>query len=170
MTARRIGPAALFSTAIVFSAGCHRIKTPVSAIHMADLAAGGQLLGGFYGVEGNEVKGNGWRWAGPVFSLALAPPAATGHGVRLLLRLYFPETQIQKLGPTTLRAFVDGQALAPQTFTKGGSYEFARDVPDCFLNSNILPFVFSLSPYLPHSETDGRDLGAVVLAAGLEAK
>ncbi len=89
-----------------------------------------------------------WRWTGPDFAVALAPPPSPPHGARLLLRLYFPETQIQKLGPMTLTAFVDGQPLAPETYDKGGSYDFVRDVPACFLDTNVLPITFSFDPYL----------------------
>jgi hypothetical protein len=132
---------------------------------MGDLSTANQLISGFYSVEGD-----GWRWTGPDFALALAPPPTAQHGARLLLRLYFPETQIQKLGPMTLTAFVDGEPLAPETFDKSGSYDFVRDVPGCFLDTNVLPITFSFDPYSPESETDGRDLGAVVLRAALEGK
>jgi len=123
-----------------------------------------------------------WHWLRPrprgaelvyccdYISLALAPPPIVQHGARLLLRLYFPETQIQKLGPMTLTAFVDGQPLAPETFEKGGSYDFVRDIPACFLDTNLLPISFSFDAYSPRSGADGRDLGAVVLMAALEAK
>jgi len=136
---------------------------------MGDPATADQLLGGFYAVEGPE-RDNAWRWTGPDFSLALAPSPAARLGARLLLRLYFPETQIQKLGPMTLTAFVDGKPLAPETYDKGGSYDFVRDVPACFLQTNVLPINFSFDTYSPHSETDGRDLGAVVTMAALEPK
>jgi hypothetical protein len=70
----------------------------------------------------------------------------------------------------TLTAFVDGQPLAPETFEKGGSYDFVRDIPACFLDTNLLPISFSFDAYSPRSGADGRDLGAVVLMAALEAK
>jgi hypothetical protein len=165
MTAWRALPAAL----LLLLAGCHRIKAPASVVRMGDPATANQLMSGFYGVEGRGGD-DAWRWTGADFSLALAPPPAAQHGARLLLRLYLPETQIQKLGPMTLTAFVDGEPLAPETYDKGGSYDFVREVPACFLQTNALPIRFSLDPYSPHSETDGRDLGAVVLMASLEAK
>ena len=70
----------------------------------------------------------------------------------------------------TLTASVDGQPLAPETFDKSGSYDYVRDVPACFLDTNVLPVSFSLDPYSPKSETEGRDLGGVVLMAALEHK
>jgi hypothetical protein len=134
---------------------------------MADQTTSNQLISGFYGVEGSRGA-NRWRWTGPDFSLALAPPAAAQHGARLLLRMYFPETQIKKLGPMTLTASIDGEPLASETYAEGGTYDFVRDIPACFLKTNVLPITFSLDRYAPHSETDGRDLGAVALMAALE--
>jgi hypothetical protein len=164
MTAGRVLLAAL-----VLLAGCHRVKAPASVVRMGDPATAGQLIRGFYDVEGRG-GGDAWRWTGPDFTLALAPPHAAQHGARLLLRLYFPETQIQKLGPMTLTAFIEGEPLAPETYAKSGSYDFVRDVPACFLDTNVLPITFTFDPYSPKTETDGRDLGAVVLRAALEAK
>jgi hypothetical protein len=161
---------ALPATLLLFSlAGCHRLNAPASVVRMGDPSAATQLISGFYGVEGSGGD-NAWRWTGSDFSIALAPPAQAPRGVRLLLKLYFPETQIQKLGPMTLTAFVDGEPLASETYAQGGSYDFVRDVPACFLETNVLPIKFSFDPYLPKSTAAGRDLGAVVLMAGLEPK
>ena len=156
-------------TILFLLAGCHRVKLPVSVVRMGDSATANQLISGFYDVEGGAGD-SAWRWTGPHVVLALAPPASSPHGARLLLRLFFPETQIQKLGPMTLTASVDGQPLASETFDKSGSYDFVRDIPACFLDTNVLPVSFSLDPYLPQTETDGRDLGAVILMAALVAK
>jgi hypothetical protein len=165
MTFWRVWPAAL----LLLLAGCHRVNAPASVIRMADPAVSNQLISGFYGVEGSGAD-NAWRWTGADFSLALAPPPQAQNGAHLLLRLYFPETQIQKLGPMTLTAFVDGKPLAPETYDKGGSYDFVREIPACLLDTNVLPIAFSFDPYSPKSDADGRDLGAVVLMAALEAK
>jgi hypothetical protein len=150
-------------------AGCHRVQAPASLVRMGDPATANQLISGFYDVE-NSGGDNAWRWTAPDFTLALAPPPEPQHGARLLVRLYFPETQIQKLGPITITASVDGEPLAPETYTRAGGYDYVRDIPACFLDTNILPVSFSVDPYSPHSETDGRDLGAVVLMAALQSK
>jgi hypothetical protein len=136
---------------------------------MDDPAATGQLTKGFYAVEG-QGGGNAWRWTGPDFSVALAPPPVARQGARLLLRLYFPETQIQKLGPMTLTAYIDGQPLGSETYAEPGNQDFVRDIPACFLQTNVLPVSFSFDRYSPHSAGEARDLGAVVLLAALEAK
>lgn len=163
MTLRRALP-----TAVLFFplAACHRVQAPASSIRMADRAAARQLISGFYGIEGQGA--NEWRWTKPDFSLALAPPPGSGHGARLVVRLYFPETQIRKLGPITLTASVDGEPLKAETFSAGGSQDFVGHIPACFLNTSVLPISFSFDPYEPKSSADGRDLGAVVTAAELE--
>ncbi len=163
MTALGALPASL----LFLIAGCHRVKAPASVVHMGDLSAANQLISGFYGVEGGAGD-SAWRWTGADFSLALAPPAQASHGARLLLKLYFPETQIQKLGPMTLTAFVDGEPLARPNLCPRRDYDFVRDVPACFLDTNVLPITFSFDPYLPKTDAEGRDLGAVVLMAALE--
>jgi len=165
MTLRRALPTAL---PLLLLAGCHRVQAPASLIRMGDPAIANQLLSGLYDVEGQGE--NEWRWSGSEFSVALGTPAAPQDGARLRVRLYFPETQVQKLGPITLTAFVDGEPLAPETYAAGGSYDFVRDVPACFLHTSELPVRFSFDPYEAKSSADGRDLGAVVSMVELEAK
>lgn len=70
----------------------------------------------------------------------------------------------------TLTATIDGEPLTPETYAHGGTYYFVRDVPACFLQTNLLPISFSFDTYSPHSEAEGRDLGAVVSMAALESK
>lgn len=134
-------------------------------LRTGDPAAAAQLIEGFYGIESQGA--NAWRWTEPDFALALAPPSGSERGARLRVRLFFPETQIQKLGPITLTAFVDGEPLKPQIFSASGSQDFVRDIPACFLNTSVLPIRFSFDPYMPKSATQGRDLGAVVTEAEL---
>ena len=136
---------------------------------MGDAMAASQLVSGFYGVEGGDRE-NAWRWTAPEFSLGLAPPPGAGQGARLRLKVYFPETQIQKLGPTKLIALVDDEPIASETYVRGGVYDFVHDVPPCFLDTNVLPIRFRVDPYVPKSQKDGRDLGVVVLMAALEPK
>jgi len=160
----RIWTSGLF---LLFMAGCHRYRAPASFVRMGDPATDAQLVSGFYDLEGDS--GNRWRWTGPDFVIALAPPPDP-RGARLRLRLYFPETQIENLGPITLTAFVDSKPLAPQTFGKAGTYDFVRDVPACALETNVLPLHFELDRYSPKTAAEGRDLGVVVLMAALEPK
>lgn len=161
----RILTAALLLLAL---GGCHRVQAPASIVRMGDPSTTSQLIEGFYDLEGSGD--NAWRWTAPEVTLALAPPANARNGTRLVLKLYFPETQIRKVGPITLTAFVNGEQLPAETYTKPGSYDFVRDVPSCLLDTNVLPVRLSFFPYAPKSDTEARALAAVVSMAALEPK
>ena len=53
----------LVGAAVAMSPGCHSVKTPASAIRMADPATANQLIYGFYGVEMHA-----WRWTAGTFA------------------------------------------------------------------------------------------------------
>jgi hypothetical protein len=133
---------------------------------MADLKATKQLVAGFY-----DVEANAWRWTARKFVVSFPQPAnANRKGAKLELVLYIPESEIAKLGPMTLSANVDEHPLAPQTFSAGGQYTFARDVPPDALRSNLVPVIFTLDKAVPPSAEDVRELGAVVSLAALTTK
>jgi hypothetical protein len=133
---------------------------------MNDLRHADQLISGFYGVEENK-----WRWTAKQFTVGLGPPPGAGQrGAKLVVQLYIPDGHVEKLGPVKLRAEAGGKALAPETFDKGGSFTYARDVPAATLDTNLLPVTFTLDKAMPPSPGDGRELGAVVTAIGLEPK
>ena len=70
----------------------------------------------------------------------------------------------------TLTASIGGKGLEPEVYSRGGNYEFVREVPACFLETNLLPISFSFDRFSPRSGIDGRDLGVVVTMAALEPK
>ncbi len=127
---------------------------------MGDPTASKQLISGFYGIE------NGFRWAGPSFTFALAPPGGVGTGpakpAKLTLSMYFPDTQIARLGPVTITATGSEYEFGKATYDKGGAYDFVVEIPPAALCTNVLPVTFSLDKYLHGSNADLRDLGVVV--------
>lgn len=134
----------------------------VSAIDIADPSEAIQLLKGFYGVEMRA-----WRWAAKDFSVALKPPVgAETSGAKLVLKLYLPASQIQTLGPITLRADVDGFALSPRTFSAPGSYVYSADIPPDAMRSSLAAVNFHLDKALSGMKTDPRELGTVVTSVG----
>ncbi len=157
----------LFATTVVIPAGCHRtFKEPSSQINMADVAQAGQLSAGFYPPESNA-----WRWTMRKFSVLLRPPDnSENRGASLRLHLYISASQLQKLGPMTLRADAGGYPLSPETFAVAGPYVYTRDVPAGALATNILPIKFSFDKASPSSATDARELAAVVSAVELQPK
>ena len=137
-----------------------------STIHMGDPKTATQLISGFYGIEQNA-----WRWTGRRFSLALAPPlGAAQKGATLQLRLTVPSVIVEKLKTISLSAAIGGSALPPETYTQAGDYTYTREVAPALLAGGSVRVDFQLDKSIPPSGADLRDLGVVVLSAGLELK
>lgn len=152
--------------------GCHepsRSPWPSTSINAADSANSRQLISGFYDIEGTETH---WRWAGPVFTVALRPPGSPQlmRPAKLSVQLYFPPNEIDQLGPITLRAIADDEELGATTFSEAGPHEFVATVPASSLCTNVLPITFSLDKFLPRSAADSRDLGAVITSVSLRSE
>ncbi len=156
------------AAALVFFSGCARDpkKWLLTSLQTSDPAAAKQLVAGFYDVEGGN-----WRWTAQHFFVNLQPPReADQTGAMLEVKLFIPDSQIQKLGPLTLSAKVDQYQLEAETFTTPGSYTYSREVKGAALRSDIIPVSFSFDKSLPPFLADGRELGAVVSEIGLHAK
>jgi len=137
-----------------------------STIHMGDPQTAAQLISGFYGIEQNA-----WRWTGRRFTLVLAPPlGAAQKGGTLQLRLTVPPVIIEKLKTISLSAVINGNALSPETYTQAGDYTYTRDVAPALLAGEAVWVDFQLDKSMPPSGADLRDLGVVVLSAGLGLK
>lgn len=155
-------------------AGCKRRKRKVAEeptglatmVHAADAKAQIQLVRGFHGVEENA-----WRWTAGSFAVTLRPPAgAAQKGATLQFKFVAPDVIINKLRPVTLSATVNGQKLAPETYSKAGEYTYSRDVPASALAQDVVNVEFALDKFLPASEADTRDLGVIMTMVGFEAK
>ena len=102
--------------------------------------------------------------------MALQPPeGAEQRGATLYLHLYFPDSQIESLGPMTLSASTEGETLQPQTFSKGGTYIYTREIPKELLTTSILPVRFCFDKAVPPYKSDGRELAAIVTGIELES-
>ena len=135
-----------------------------SILNMADPATERQLISGFFAVEGNS-----WRWTGPAFVVLLkAPRRVDRTSVELVVRLFIPATQIQKLGAMTLSVDVDGVPLSPETFTKSGEFIFRRILPPSGRFAGVLPVNFSFDKAAPPSAQDERELSAIVTSISLQ--
>ena len=150
---------------LVLASQCNRIHPqPASTINVANPATVSQLVAGFYDLEDGK-----WRWTAKKFIVSLAPPGdADDKGAKLLLQFYLPETQIQALGPMTLSADVDSHVLAPETYSKGGQYTYARDVPTDSLRSNLVPILFRFDKAVAPSTADSRELASIVSNVSLQ--
>ena len=157
------------AVALVFApAGCKRKATSgpsPSTVRMGDPNAEGQLSG-FYGIEASA-----WRWTKQNFSVVLGPPAgAAEKGAWLRVRVTAPDALIAKVGPVTLSASVAGKPLRPETYSAAGTYTYEREVASEFLQGRSAKEDFALDKTMPPAGGDVRELGIVVMSAGLEPK
>ena len=133
---------------------------------MGDPKTATQLISGFYGIEQNA-----WRWTARRFTLVLRPPlGAAQKGATLQLRLTVPSVIVEKLKTIALSATIDGASFPPETYTQAGDYTYTRDVAPALLAGQSVRVDFQLDKSIPPAGADLRDLGLVVLSAGLESK
>lgn len=169
-------PVLLIAALAIAPTGCKRKKRNASAeeqpaglatmVNAADPRAAVQLTRGFHSVEQNA-----WRWTTGSFAATLKPPAgAAEKGANLSLKFVVPGAIINKLKSMTLSAAVNGQKLAPETYTKEGEYTYTREVPATALHQQAVNVEFTLDKFLPASPEDQRDLGVIMTMVGFEAK
>lgn len=134
----------------------------VSALAMSDGAHNAQLLGGFYGIEGQS------RWTARQFVVGLKAPAGSDRaGAELALKLFVPDVQLQKLGPLTLRAKAGDSELPSRTFSQPGSYMYAAHIPANAMSSGFAVVYFGLDKSSHGLNSDVRELGVVVTGVAL---
>lgn len=151
-----------------FSVGCqHQSQWPASSFSVADPSVVRQLVSGFY-----EVNDNRWRWTAPSFTVAFRPPNLNYtqplRPARLTVSLYFPQAEIDQLGPITLTASGAEDQFGQTTYNAGGSHTFVADLPARALCTNVLPVTFSLNKSFHGSGGDARSLGMVVNSFSLK--
>jgi hypothetical protein len=173
--------AAVFAALALAPAGCNRahkvtvketVEEPPEAtgismvVDMGDAKREKQLVNGFYAIEANA-----WRWTAKNFTVTLRPPAGSAaQGATLVFALSVPQVTADKLKSITLSAFVNGTALAPETYTHGGQQEYKRDVPPNLLKGRSVRVEFHLDKAMPPADGDARELGVVARSVGLESK
>lgn len=137
-----------------------------SIVSVADNARSGQLLSGFY-----QLEGNAWRWTGQKFSVALGVPArAVRDGADLVLSFSVPEPAIQDLKTIALSAKIGATDLGSETYDKAGAFQYRRSVPaPAFNGKNVVNVDFTLDKVYK-APNDRRDLGVIVRSIGLELK
>jgi hypothetical protein len=157
----------LTTVVVALTFGCrHKEKGLSSMVNMADPSTATQLVSGFHAVENGA-----WRWTMRKFSVLLkTPPGAETRGGTLRFRLFISDDQINRLGPITLSADVDGHPLEPQTFAKPGDYVYSRPVAAEVLKAPTVRVNFSLDKDREPDNVDGRQLGVVASLIGLQPR
>jgi hypothetical protein len=174
MTRQCAGPAGLLAGLLLAAPACTHPDIHVtdtieeaprlaSTIGMGDATAAGQLVSGFYDVEGGS-----WRWTAQKFAVNLGPPLhAARQGAVLELHLSVPKNSIDKLGRLSLSATAGGAALAPETYSKPGDYIYRRDLPAQILTGATVRVDFELDKAVPPGDVDKRELGIVASSVAL---
>jgi len=121
-----------------------------------------ELLAGWH-----ELEYHAWRWTERRFSVAFHPGANYG-GATLRLSFSIPDSVADRLRGVTLNASVNGQPLAPESYSDAGPHSFVRATPMEALKSAPLKFEFELDRALPGDELDSRERGVVVTSVELE--
>jgi len=128
---------------------------------MSDPRDESQLLSGF-----NQIEGNSWRWTGRKFAVSLQPPPGGAvEGAKLELDCAVADAIAGQLLPLTVRASVDGQALAPQRLTAAGRQKVYFPVNKQALAGPAKVVEFEVDK-VAHLGDESRDLGLIVVSIG----
>ena len=135
-----------------------------SSVNMGDPVHAAQLLNGFYSIEAGA-----WRWTAKNFSVLLKTPAgAERSGAQLVLKIFLPDAQVQRLGPMTLSADSGGHSLAARTLNRGNEFTYSTPVPADALQAGFVVVNFQLDKAAVNVQGDARELGVVVTAVELD--
>lgn len=127
----------------------------------AEKARSAELLRGWH-----ELEHGCWRWTEREFAAALTVPE--GMRPRLKLRFFLPESVIEKLGPVSLSAWVNGQPLTAESYATPGEHVFVRSLPWGLAPGAKALVEFRLDRALPPDEADPRERGLIVSSLTLE--
>jgi len=145
------------------SEGCRRKKKInaredglASVVNVADPADSAQLVRGF-----SNVEADAWRWSTSKFSVVLRPPAgAAQNGAKLQLVFTLHDAVVNKLGPVTVNATVNGTPVGAETFSTPGDYTY----------SDVVTVEFTTDKSLAPTAQDKRELALIVKTIGLVSK
>lgn len=136
------------------------------SFNVGDEQASVYMLHGFSGLEEKQ-----WRWVGTKFGVTLGEPMdAAKNGARLELKFAYPEAAFKKMGPVTLTATVNGQALLPETYNSQGRHTYARDLGGSTFHGGPVTVEFTTDKALPPNPPDVRELSVVVTDVGLSPR
>jgi hypothetical protein len=129
---------------------------PANVIAMGDVRRASQLLGGFSGIEAEA-----WRWTAKNFQVRLGLAPAAAQKARLKFDFSFPQSSLDKLGPTTLTASQGGQVIGTYDIKSEGPHSFETTFTPSAQQQNYVEVTFSLSKAIPPSGAELRELGVV---------
>jgi hypothetical protein len=109
------------------------------------------------------LRGGAWQWRNgrPLAELGPLRPHVT-------LRFTLPEKSLATRPRITLRAVVNGQSLAPETYDRAGDYAYSR--PFAPAGSGPFEVQFAVDPPFAPGGADTRELGVIVWSVGVELR
>jgi 2-polyprenyl-3-methyl-5-hydroxy-6-metoxy-1,4-benzoquinol methylase len=113
------------------------------------------LLNGWYDME------EGWRWTARQFSVALPiDPLTTPR--ELELRFQMVAAAVEKTGPVTFHAVVNGRRMEPMTFRGAGEHVYRATLPPDTIANGPAHVEFFLDKGFYPDSIDPRELGVIV--------
>ena len=150
----------------------------LSRVDVADPRGFVQLVSGFSKLEPDQ-----WRWTASKLTVVLKTPAgaqaagaqaagADAAGARVagaLLELKFelPPVIVERLGPVSVRASVNGLPLSAETFAQAGSQTYRREVPAAALAEKAVVVEFATDKAIPPSADDDREFALIARRVAL---
>lgn len=161
--------ALLVMLALIALPACHRHRRPGQGDHTIiytnDPTTASRLLG-FH-----DIENRAWRWSGKQFAVRVHnPDYAESHGAMAVMHFTIPPSQINALGPITVRGDAAGIQLPPKTYSAPGAYVYRAELPPSVFEDGDVTVSFTLDKALPPSAQDQRTLGIVVESVGFERK
>lgn len=167
---RRLVAAFALLALVGVSEGCRRKKNVkaredglASVVNVADPADSAQLVRGF-----SNVEADAWRWSTSKFSVVLRPPAGAAQDSAVLQLVFtLHDAIVNKLGPVTVSATVNGTPVGSEKYSAAGDYTFSQRVPQSVLGSDVVTVEFTTDKALAPTEQDKRELALIVKTIGL---
>lgn len=119
------------------------------------------LLSGWH-----QVEPGGWRWTERRFSVAFNGVSPRMKALRLNFCL--PDPLLERTGPVTLRAWVEGIALPPETYAQTGEHSYVQAVPHEVAAGATLRVEFELDKAVAAGELEKRELGLMALSVNVD--
>lgn len=113
----------------------------------------------------HQIEYGCWRWTEREFAVVAPLPASMRP--LLKLRFFLPEAVVERVGPLTLAAAVDGRPLASETYVRAGEYVYVRGVAGGEPGRRV-HIEFRLDRALAPDDADPRERGLIVSSLTIE--
>jgi hypothetical protein len=110
------------------------------------------------------AEGDGWRWVAGNFSARFDLPAGPRRDFTLTFRFALPQLLFDRLGPITVQASAQHDALPAETYSRAGDHVYIRRVATA---GGAVQIDFKTDKWLAGDETDARDRALIAVSLDL---